>query len=161
MSGQRFSQFIAAPPRVVYHTLLDPRLIERWRVPTGMHAEVHEFDARPGGRFRVSLTYEASGQAGKTTARTDAYRGSFRELIPDMRVVEVLEFETTEPSMQGEMTITTSLEASEGGTLLSATHEGLPAGVSPGDNEKGWRDSLGKLARLLAPTAVAESAADS
>src|SRR3970040_1962716 len=65
MSKQSFSQFIAAPPRAVYRTLLDPRLIERWRVPTGMHAEVHEFDARTGGRFRVSLTYEAPGRTGK------------------------------------------------------------------------------------------------
>jgi uncharacterized protein YndB with AHSA1/START domain len=161
MHNQRFSQFIAAPPRAVYRALLDPRLIERWRVLTGMHAEVHEFDARPGGCFRVSLTYEVPGQIGKTTARTDTYHGSFRELIPDTRVVEVVEFETTEPSMQGEMQITTSLEATEGGTLLSATHERLPPGVSPRDNEIGWRDSLGKLARLLAPTAVAESAADS
>lgn len=115
-----------------------------------MHAEVHEFDARVGGRFRVSLTYEEPGQAGKTTRRTDTYHGSFLELIPDTRVVEVLEFETTDPSMQGQMQITTSLEASEGGTLVSATHEGLPPGVSARDNEIGWRDSLDKLARLLA-----------
>ena len=115
-----------------------------------MQAEVHEFDARPGGRFRVSLTYEAPGPAGKTAGRTDIYHGSFRELIPDTRVVEVLEFETSQSSMQGEMKITTSLEASEGGTLLTAIHEGLPVGVSPHDNETGWRDSLGKLAALLA-----------
>lgn len=149
MSVQRFSQFIAAPPGAVYRALLDPRLIERWRVPSGMRAEVHEFDVRPDGRFRVSLTYEAPGQSGKTTAHTDTYHGSFRELIPDRRVVEVLEFETMEPAMQGQMQITTSLEASEGGTLLSATHEGLPHGISPHDNEIGWRDSLGKLARLV------------
>lgn len=61
MSVQRFSQFIAAPPGAVYRALLDPRLIERWRVPSGMRAEVHEFDVRPDGRFRVSLTYEAPG----------------------------------------------------------------------------------------------------
>ena len=30
-----------------------------------------------------------------------------------------------------------------------ATHEGLPHGVLPSDNELGWRESLGKLVRLL------------
>ncbi|HET9215588.1 MAG TPA: SRPBCC domain-containing protein [Terriglobia bacterium] len=149
MSGQQFFQFIAAPPGVVYRALLDPRLIERWRVPTGMHATVHEFEPRVGGRFRVSLTYESPGQSGKTTATTDTYRGTFRELVPDALVVETLEFETTDPNMQGQMCITTELEASEQGTLLVATHEGLPPGLSLRDNELGWRDSLGKLAELL------------
>lgn len=149
MIGQRFSQVIAATPRAVYGALLDPRLIERWRVPTGMQGTVHEFDPRPGGRFRVSLTYEASEQTGKTTAHTDTYHGVFRELIADARVVEVIEFETSDPAMQGEMRITTTLTATDGGTLLSATHEGLPRGVSTEDNEIGWRDSLDKLARLL------------
>jgi uncharacterized protein YndB with AHSA1/START domain len=150
MSVQRFSQFIAAPPSAVYRALLDPRLIERWRVPSGMRAEVHEFDARPGGRFRITLYYEVPGQAGKTTARSDTYHGLFRELIPDARVAEVMEFETTEPSMQEEMQVTTALEAVEGGTMLSAIHKGLPPGVSPRDNEIGWRESLAKLASLVA-----------
>jgi activator of Hsp90 ATPase-like protein len=37
----------------------------------------------------------------------------------------------------------------EGGTELSARHEGLPAGVALADNEMGWRMSLGKLAALV------------
>jgi len=28
-------------------------------------------------------------------------------------------------------------------------HDGLPAGVSPADNEAGWRSSLAKLAALV------------
>lgn len=151
MSDQHFSQYIAAPPHAVYRALLDPHLIGQWRAPTGMHAKVHEFDARPGGRFRVSLTYESTSRTGKSLARTDTYHGVFRELIPDRRVVETLEFETADPAMQGEMRITTTLTPADAdaGTLLTAMHEGLPHGVSPNDNELGWRESLGKLVRLL------------
>jgi hypothetical protein len=59
------------------------------------------------------------------------------------------EFETNDPAMQGEMTITISLADSAGGTLLHAVHEGLPPGVSPTDNEIGWRMSLAKLAAFV------------
>ena len=149
MSDQHFSQYIAVPPHAVYRALLDPDLIGRWRAPTGMHATVHEFDARPGGRFRVSLTYESTSRTGKSSAHTDTYHGTFRELIPDARVVETIEFETADPALQGEMRITTTLTPVDGGTQLMATHEGLPHGVLPSDNELGWRESLGKLVRLL------------
>jgi hypothetical protein len=53
------------------------------------------------------------------------------------------------PEMKGEMLITTTLQAIERGTLLEATHEGLPRGVSASDNELGSRHSLATLARLL------------
>lgn len=98
----------------------------------------------------MSLACEFEGPSGKTSARTDTYHGTFRELEPDRRVVEVLEFETEDPQMQGEMVITTTLQAVDGGTLLTATHAALPPGISARDNEIGWRDALGKLARLLA-----------
>lgn len=150
MRSQQFTQVIPAPPMAVYQALLDPTLIERWRVPTGMRATVHEFDARVGGRFRVSLTYEAPDARGKTSAHTDTYHGTFRELLSGRRVVEAIQFEASDPRWQGEMTITTELGPHPHGTLLSATHAGLPPGVTRDDNAAGWRDSLGKLAALFA-----------
>ena len=141
-----------APRAVVYRALLDADAVEKWRVPTGMSAEVHEFDPREGGAFRVSLTYDAPTGTGKTTARTDTYHGRFIELVPNERVVEVVEFETDDPALQGEMTITTVLtDAADGsgGTDLQGVHEGLPPGLSPADNEEGWRLSLAQLAALV------------
>ena len=58
-----------------------------------MASRIHVFDAREGGAFRISLTYEEPGQAGKSVAHTDTYHGYFAQLVPDERVVEVLEFE--------------------------------------------------------------------
>jgi uncharacterized protein YndB with AHSA1/START domain len=71
------------------------------------------------------------------------------KFVPDEQVVEVVEFETTDPAMQGEMTITTTLTDADGGTEILAVHDGLPRGVSPTDNELGWRLSLAKLAALV------------
>ena len=83
------------------------------------------------GLFRISLTYDAPTGAGKTTAHTDTYHGRFVKLVPNEQVVEVVEFETTDPALQGEMTITTTLADADGGTDVVAVHDGLPPGVPP------------------------------
>jgi hypothetical protein len=70
-------------------------------------------------------------------------------LVPNERVVEILEFETADSSMQGEMTITFALAEAEGATELSAWHENVPSGISPADNETGWRTSLARLKQLV------------
>lgn len=144
------TQHIHAPRHEVYAALIDQAAVQQWMVPDGMTSEVHHFEAREGGQFRISLTYDAPTDTGKTTAQTDTHHGRFVSLIPDERVVQAVEFETDDPSMQGEMIITYVLaDAPDGGTDLHAAHEHLPAGISPENNATGWRMSLGKLARLV------------
>jgi uncharacterized protein YndB with AHSA1/START domain len=118
-------------------------------VPTGMTSQVHAFDAREGGRFRISLTYDAPTGAGKTTPHTDTYHGRFVKLVTDEQVVEVVEFETPDPALRGEMTITIGLSDAGKGTTVLAVHDGLPPGLAAADNEVGWRSSLAKLAALV------------
>jgi len=149
MGTTRISAFIKAPRSAVYRTLLDPTAIAKWKVPDGMTCEVHEFEPREGGRLRVSLTYEAQRSAGKSSAHTDTYHGRFERLVPDREIVEVDEFETSDPDLQGEMKITIGLVDQDGGTRLDAVHENLPPGVPAADNETGWRMALEKLARLV------------
>ena len=138
-----------APRAIIYRALLDARAVATWMVPTGMTSQVHAFDPREGGSFRISLTYDAPTATGKTTAHTDTYHGRFVKLVTNEQVVEVVEFETTDPALQGEMTITISLVEVDGGTEVLAVHDRLPPGLSPADNEAGWRSSLAKLAALV------------
>jgi uncharacterized protein YndB with AHSA1/START domain len=114
-----------------------------------MTSHVHAFDAREGGCFRVSLTYDEPTGTGKTTAHTDTYHGHFVKLVPNEQVVEMVEFETTDPALRGEMTITITLADADGGTDIVAVHDGLPRGVPTADNEAGWREALAKLAALV------------
>ena len=114
-----------------------------------MRSQVHSFDAREGGTFRVSLTYDEELRTGKTSAHSDTYHGRFVRLIPDAQVLEAVEFETADASLRGEMTITVTLTDSDGGTEVVGVHEGLPPGVSPADNELGWQQALARLASLV------------
>jgi uncharacterized protein YndB with AHSA1/START domain len=149
MGATRLTQHVNAPRAQVYRALLDARAVATWMVPDGMTSEVHAFEPREGGSFRISLTYDAPTGTGKTSASTDTFHGHFVKLVPDAQVVEVVEFETSDPGMAGEMTMTFALVEADGGTDVHALHEGVPPGVRPEDNELGLRMSLGKLAALV------------
>jgi hypothetical protein len=53
----------------------------------------------------------------------------FVTLVPNERIVEAVEFETADPAMQGEMTMTITLAEGDGGTDLVAVHDNLPPGL--------------------------------
>ena len=144
----RVERWIAAPRMRVYDALVDAEAVARWRFPEGMRCTVHEFDVREGGQVRVSLTYDGGG-TGKTSAKTDTYRGRFTEILPGERIVEVDEFETDDPAFAGEMTMTIALADAGEGTDVLATHDGVPEGIRPEDNEAGFRMALERLAALV------------
>jgi uncharacterized protein YndB with AHSA1/START domain len=157
MASTRVSRrHVNAPQPKVCRALLDPEAVARWKVPDGMTSFVHAFDTREGGAFWVSLTYDAPTLAGKTTAHTDTYAGRFVKLIPNEEVVEIIEFETSDPALRGEMTVTWTLSDADGGTEIIAVHDGLPPNVPIADNELGYRLALAKLAALVEPHSSAE-----
>jgi uncharacterized protein YndB with AHSA1/START domain len=150
VSTTKVSRHLRAPRSRVYAALIDAAALPRWKVPREMTMQVHAFDGREGGSYRISLTYSSPDREGKTTAHTDTYTGRFVRLVPDEQVVEVQEFETADPALRGEMTSTITLtDADDGGTDLVAVHQGVPDAVRPEDNELGWRESLDRLAELV------------
>ncbi len=148
-SSTRITRHIRAPRALIYRALLDPQAVAAWMVPSGMTSQVHTFDAREGGLFRISLTYDQPTGTGKTTAHTDTYHGHFVKLIPNEQVVEAMEFETADAAMRGEMIVTFTLSDANGGTDVFAVHDNVPPGISLADNEIGWRMALDKLAALV------------
>jgi uncharacterized protein YndB with AHSA1/START domain len=149
MYATRMSQLVRAPRSAVYRALLSADAVARWRVPAGMSSQVHEFDPREGGSFRVSLTYDRPDGTGKSASHTDTYHGHVVRLVPDQQVVEEMEFETADPALRGTMTMTTTLTDAEGGTDVVIEHDGIPDAVPVGDNETGTRMALASLARLV------------
>ncbi|MDQ0994567.1 SRPBCC domain-containing protein [Streptomyces sp. V3I7] len=149
MYTTRTTRRVRASAASVYRALVDPDAVAAWRVPDGMTAHVHAFDARTGGAFRVSLVYDDPDRPGKSGGRTDTYRGHFVRLVPDQLVVEEIEFETDDDALRGTTTMTTSLVETHGGTEVVIVHDGLPDEIPRADNELGTRMALGKLARLV------------
>src|SRR5688500_20284993 len=99
MSSTRVSRHVNAPRARVYRAFVDAKAIATWMVPTGMTSQVHAFEGREGGRFRISLTYDEPTAAGNTTAHTEPYHGRFVQLVPNERVGEVVGVETADPSL--------------------------------------------------------------
>ena len=54
-----------------------------------MTGRFEHFDARPGGSYRLVLTYaDASAARGKSAADSDVVDARFVEIVPGMRVVK-------------------------------------------------------------------------
>jgi len=58
-------------------------------------------------------------------------------LVPNEQVVEVVEFESADPALQGELMITTTVADADGGTVVTAVHEGLSPSLSSADKRTG------------------------
>jgi uncharacterized protein YndB with AHSA1/START domain len=64
----RASRVISASPERVWAALVDPKSLMAWLPPAGMTGRFERFDARPGGSYRMVLTYsDASGAPGKAS----------------------------------------------------------------------------------------------
>jgi uncharacterized protein YndB with AHSA1/START domain len=116
-----------------------------------MTARFERFDARPGGSYRLVLTYKGEGsRRGKSTAASDVVEARFVVLEPGVRVVQEVGFESDDPSFAGIMTMTWELSPADGGTRVVITAEDVPDGISADDHAAGMASSLANLARHLA-----------
>lgn len=119
----------------------------QWLPPAGMTGRGLEYDFRGGGRYRIELRYaDETSAPGKTTGGTDITRGRFVELVPGRRIVQSVEFESSDPAFAGEMTMTWSFEAAPGGALVTVTADNVPSGIRKADHDAGLRSSLDNLA---------------
>ena len=141
---------VSASPDRVYAPLVDPEAMLEWLPPSGMTARFGRFDARPGGGYRMVLTYaNASGAPGKATADSDVVDVRFVELVPDVRVVQAVDFVSDDASFAGTMTMSWELVATDGGTRVEIRAEDVPDGISAQDHAEGLASSLANLAAHL------------
>jgi uncharacterized protein YndB with AHSA1/START domain len=138
---------IAAPPETVYTALLQREALEAWLPPEGMTGRIQRWDPRPGGGFRMELTYLDAGAApGKTSDATDVVDVDFADLVPPRLVVQRAVFEADDPAFAGTMTMTWRLEAVDGGTEVTVSAVDVPPGISRSDHETAMASSLANLA---------------
>ncbi len=139
------SRVIEAPPGRVYDAFLDPDQLAQWLPPTGFSAEVHHLDPEEGGTFRITFT----GETEELAEYGHSFGGTYLELVPGERIVHTDSFETDDPGMAGEMTVTVTFEDVPDGTEVTVHQEGIPEAIPVEDANAGWNDSLGNLAELV------------
>jgi uncharacterized protein YndB with AHSA1/START domain len=148
----RGSRVVAAPVERVFAALVDPDELLAWLPPGGMTGRFERFDARPGGSYRLVLTYpDASGAPGKATADADVVEARFVDIVPGVRVVQAVDFESDDPAFAGTMTMTWAVTAVDGGTRVDIIADDVPDGITAEDHAEGIASSLANLAVHLAP----------
>lgn len=145
------SRVVQASQEDVYHAFTDPGALEAWQAPGDMTAKVHNFDLRVGGGYQMSLFYPdgEDEMQGKTSRKEDKFTARFVELVPPQKIVEAVNFETTNPDFLGEMIMEATLQQIAAGTEVTISFKNIPKGIKPSDNEAGTISSLKKLAEWV------------
>ncbi|HEY4029850.1 MAG TPA: SRPBCC domain-containing protein [Caulobacteraceae bacterium] len=150
------SRLIHATPADIYRACTRAEALAAWRAPAGMTAEVLSFDPRPGGGYRMTLTYAVPPAAGgKSSHDSDVFDGVFLELEPDRRIVEEVRFDTDDPGFAGAMQVITLIAPAEGGADVTMRCENVPAGITAEDHQAGIRSTLANLAAFVEQPAPA------
>jgi uncharacterized protein YndB with AHSA1/START domain len=138
---------IAAPSGRVWTALDDPGALLAWLPPGGMTGRFERFDARPGGSYRLVLTYsDASAAPGKATADSDVVEARFVDIVPGERVIQAVDFVSDDPAYVGTMTMTWEITAVGARTRVDIVAEDVPDGITAQDHAAGLSSSLANLA---------------
>jgi uncharacterized protein YndB with AHSA1/START domain len=144
------SRVVAAPPARVYAALVDAEALAAWLPPDGMTGRFEQFDPRPGGSYRLVLTYtDAATASGKATPDSDIVEARYVALVPGDRVVQAVDFASDDPAFAGTMTMTWEVSAVDAGTRVEITADDVPDGISAEDHATGLASSLANLARYV------------
>lgn len=145
----RVHRLVRAPRERVYQAWIDPSLRSKWWAGMpGMTCELCEIDAKPGGKYRVSMN---AGDKAHT-----AY-GEFVELSPFEKISFTWSWEHGEMA-KGSL-VTVELYAcehhGEPATEVILAHERLNAPIERSEHQTGWLGCLKSLGVYLAEKPMA------
>jgi uncharacterized protein YndB with AHSA1/START domain len=133
---------LRSTPSKVYRAFIEPQALAKWLPPHGFTCEVHEFDARVGGGFRMSFTNFGNGAS-------HSFSGEYLELVPSQRLRYTDQFD--DPNLPGTLEVSVDLRAVSCGTEVSIVQAGIPEPIPLEMCYLGWQESLAQLASLVEP----------
>lgn len=136
---------VDAPLDEVFAALVDEAARTAWLPPAGMSGRFSWFDARPGGGYRMTLSYDDATTRGKSGQNTDVVEARFVSMDEPHRLVEEADFVSDDPDLAGTMTMTWSLEPVDAGTLVIITATDVPDGISSEDHAMAFESTLSNL----------------
>jgi uncharacterized protein YndB with AHSA1/START domain len=156
MAGRtdRAEGMVAAPVAAVFAAWTDPAVLVRWLPPAGMTGRVAALDPRPGGPFRIVLTYADPAIAGKSGGGEDVIAGRFVAVDPPRHIAFVSRFASNDPQIQGEMRMDWHFDAVGQGTRVRIVATDVPPGIGADDHAAGMGASLAQLAALFTRKSV-------
>lgn len=131
---------LRAPAERIYRAFTDADAMAKWLPPYGFTCQVHQFDARVGGAFRMSFCNFSTGDS-------HAFGGEYLELLEHVRIRYQDRFD--DPNLPGEMQVTVGLKTVSCGAELSITQSGIPDLIPAEACYLGWQESLNQLALLV------------
>jgi uncharacterized protein YndB with AHSA1/START domain len=146
----RAARVVEAAPDVVWRALTDQKALAAWLPPDGMTGRFERFEMRPGGGYRMVLTYTGDhAPPGKAGAHEDIVEVGIAEVIEGERIVQAVEFVSDDPAFSGVMRMTWRIDPQESGTKATIVAENVPPGIRKEDHDEGLRQSLANLARYV------------
>lgn len=142
---------IKATPKEVYNAFINPAALAFFQAPGDMTAKMHYFDFWVGGGYQMSLYYpeKETEKKGKTTSREDKFTARFIEIIPNEKIVEAIQFNTSNAGFAGEMIMEVTFDPVDAGTRVTFLFKNIPDGIKPEDNKAGTISTLEKLAAYV------------
>ena len=138
----RLHRVLAAKPEKVYRAFLEADALAKWLPPYGFTCTVEKFEAKVGGKFRMSFRNFTSGNS-------HFFGGEYLELVPNalIRYTDVFD----DPNLPGTMHVTVSLKPVSVGTEINIEQSGIPAAIPVEACYLGWQESLMQLAKVVEP----------
>ena len=134
-----------APRALVWRAWTNPEVMVLWLGPVEWPAVSASQDLRVGGAWRACLRSPQTGQ--------ELWQGGvYREIVPEERLVFTFKWDESHedgPPVDTLVTVVLS-DASDGGTLMDFTHEGLKSEQSLVGHRNGWTSTFERLEAFLA-----------
>ncbi len=149
------SRVFDAPRELVFRAMMDPALITQWWGPRRYRTVVGTMDVRVGGRWRFGNIAADGGE--------HWFRGEYREIVPNERVVQTFEYEplaghvsvetmTLEDLGDGRtlMRVLTVFATAEDARAMAGEGPWTPEGLAASDMAQGAAETYDRLAEILA-----------
>jgi uncharacterized protein YndB with AHSA1/START domain len=139
------TRWFDAPRELIWEVMTKPEHVRNWWGPRGTELTVCDIDLRVGGAWRFAMADPSVGEV--------AFFGKYLEIEAPARVVNTEHFDM--PEIRDHPAIVTmTLTEEDGRTLYHVndvfeTAEHLQGAVASG-MEAGWRETLDRLAELVA-----------
>ena len=132
--------FNASPERV-YKAWTDPAILREFMGPDDISCPEAETDVRVGGGYRIVML--------KPDGERLVASGTYRELVPNQRIVCTWAWEEDDPSLARETILTLEFAPRGAQTEMTLTHENFRDSQQRDNHAIGWSAIMTKLESVL------------